>query len=93
MAMPERIQLKRSKGWRMPPNTVKVDRTTRWGNPYRVGMPGVPDRATAVALFRVRSWKEVCRQHLTQLSLHTSYEARTSPAGVGSQNHAMPMFC
>lgn len=52
MAMPERIQLKRSKGWRMPPNTVKVDRTTRWGNPYRVGMPGVPDRATAVALFR-----------------------------------------
>lgn len=32
--MPERIQLKRTKGWRMPPNTVKVDRTTRWGNPY-----------------------------------------------------------
>ena len=30
--MPERIQLRRTKGWRMPPNTVKVDRTTRWGN-------------------------------------------------------------
>jgi hypothetical protein len=27
-----RVQLKRSKGWRMPANTVKVDRTTRWGN-------------------------------------------------------------
>jgi hypothetical protein len=27
-----RVQLKRSKGWRMPANTVKVDRSTRWGN-------------------------------------------------------------
>lgn len=32
--MPERIQLKHTKGWRMPPNTVKVDRTTKWGNPF-----------------------------------------------------------
>jgi hypothetical protein len=32
--MPARIQLKRTKGWRMPPNTVKVDRTTRFGNPF-----------------------------------------------------------
>lgn len=32
--MPERIQLSRKKGWRMPPNTVKVDRTTKWGNPF-----------------------------------------------------------
>ena len=31
---PCRIQLRRTKGWRMPPNTVKVDRTTRWGNPF-----------------------------------------------------------
>ena len=35
--MPERIQLKRTKGWRMPPGTVKVDRTTRWGNPFVQG--------------------------------------------------------
>lgn len=34
---PVRVQLKRTKGWRMPPNTVKVDRTTRWGNPFCVG--------------------------------------------------------
>ena len=32
--MPERIQLSRKKGWRMPPNTVKVDRSTKWGNPF-----------------------------------------------------------
>jgi len=37
--MTERIQLRRAKGWKMPPNTVKVDRTTKWGNPFRV-QPG-----------------------------------------------------
>lgn len=36
---PARIQLSRAKGWRMPPNTVKVDRTTSYGNPFRVGFP------------------------------------------------------
>ena len=35
--MPQRVQLSRQKGWRMPPNTVKVDRTTKWGNPFVVG--------------------------------------------------------
>lgn len=34
---PQRIQLRRTKGWRMPSNTVKVDRTTKWGNPFVVG--------------------------------------------------------
>jgi hypothetical protein len=31
---PVRVQLSRTKGWRMPPNTVKVDRTSKWGNPF-----------------------------------------------------------
>jgi hypothetical protein len=31
---PQRIQLRRSKGWSMPANTVKVDRTTLFGNPF-----------------------------------------------------------
>ncbi|MDR7232782.1 hypothetical protein J2X45_003892 [Caulobacter sp. BE264] len=29
---PIRVQLRRAKGWRMPDNTVKVDRSTQWGN-------------------------------------------------------------
>lgn len=32
---PKRIQRKRTKGWRMPPNTVYVGRPTLFGNPYR----------------------------------------------------------
>ncbi|MDH5796947.1 MAG: DUF4326 domain-containing protein [Paracoccaceae bacterium] len=49
--MPERIQLRRAKGWRKPAGAVVVTRGTRWGNPYRVGDPGVPDAATAVRLY------------------------------------------
>ncbi|MBN4081719.1 DUF4326 domain-containing protein [bacterium AH-315-C07] len=33
----KRIQRKRTKGWRKPPNTKIVDRTSRWGNPFKVG--------------------------------------------------------
>lgn len=32
--MPERIQRQRTKGWRMPPNTVCVTRPGKWGNPF-----------------------------------------------------------
>lgn len=34
---PKRIQRKRAKGWRMPPNTVSVTRPGKWGNPFIVG--------------------------------------------------------
>jgi hypothetical protein len=47
--MPTRVQLSRAKGWRMPENTVKVDRTTKWGNPFTVGVAGT--RARCVQLF------------------------------------------
>lgn len=33
----ERIQLRRTKGWRKPDNTVVVSRPSRWGNPLVVG--------------------------------------------------------
>ena len=36
---PQRIQLRRVKGWKMPPNTVSVARPHKWGNPYRIGVP------------------------------------------------------
>lgn len=35
-ASPKRIQRKRTKGWRLPPNTVAVTRPGRFGNPYRI---------------------------------------------------------
>ena len=32
---PKRVQLRRTKGWRLPAGTVVVSRPTRWGNPLR----------------------------------------------------------
>ena len=32
--MPQRLQRKRTKGWRMPEGAVYVGRPTKWGNPY-----------------------------------------------------------
>ena len=47
----------------MPPNTLKIDRSTRWGNPFRIGHSAVhpvtrkviqvPNADVAVALFAI----------------------------------------
>lgn len=37
MSAPHRVQLRRTKGWRKPENTIVVARPSRWGNPYLVG--------------------------------------------------------
>lgn len=34
--MPQRIQLKRTRGWHMPPNTRSVARPSKYGNPVRI---------------------------------------------------------
>ncbi len=47
--IPQRIQLSRAKGWRMPTDTVKVDRSTYFGNPFPVDCYG---QERAVDLFR-----------------------------------------
>jgi len=44
--MPQRIQRKRTKGWRMPEGAVYVGRPTIWGNPFTH-----PDPAKAVAAY------------------------------------------
>jgi hypothetical protein len=58
---PKRIQLSRRRGWRMPSDTAKIDRSTKWGNPFKVGRDAVhPEsgitvsvgsKETAIALF------------------------------------------
>ncbi len=45
---PQRIQLRRTRGWRKPPGAVVVARPTRWGNPFPVAEHG---RAEAVGLY------------------------------------------
>jgi hypothetical protein len=60
MTAPQRIQLRRTRGWRLPAGAVVVARPTRWGNPYRVapateaGGVKLPEvtAETAVRLYR-----------------------------------------
>lgn len=51
---PKRIQRKRTKGWKMPENTVYVGRPTKYGNPWTVGRQGISVKtsAEAVELFK-----------------------------------------
>lgn len=56
--VPHRVQLRRAKGWRMPPGTKKVDRTTIFGNPFVVGKDGTAARC--VELFRHLMAGKVC---------------------------------
>jgi hypothetical protein len=44
---PRRVQLSRARGWRMPAGTVKVDRTTLFGNPFAIADWG-HDRAVSL---------------------------------------------
>jgi hypothetical protein len=53
----QRIQRKRTKGWRMPEGAVYVGRPSRWGNPWTIGhtdpWSGEPmSPGAAVAAFR-----------------------------------------
>lgn len=69
--MPKRIQLQRTKGWRLPHGAVKVDRSTEWGNPFRVGLVACGCRSSGecshnsfrreTAAEAVRSFREIPR--------------------------------
>lgn len=49
MTHPQRIQLRRTKGWRKPAGAIVVSRPSKWGNPFSVSEYG---RAEAIRLYR-----------------------------------------
>lgn len=57
--MPERIQRKRSKGWKMPTDTVYVGRGSRWGNPFVIGKDGT----AAECVEKYADWLMPYRHH------------------------------
>jgi hypothetical protein len=48
--MPKRLQQKRTKGWRKPPNSVVISRPSKWGNPFKID--AAHDRSAVVAKFK-----------------------------------------
>lgn len=73
MGEPRRVQLSRRKGWRMPENTVKVDRTTKWGNPFKVGEDGTA--AECVELYRLLLSGYVCLSGTASIELQNKSRA------------------
>ena len=53
--MPIRIQRRRTRGWKMPPNTVYVGRPTKWASPFRIG----PNMTAAKAVQAYARWLEM----------------------------------
>lgn len=46
---PKRIQRKRTRGWKMPANTIYVGRPTKWGNPFTLEI----GRDKAIRLYKL----------------------------------------
>lgn len=68
---PQRIQLRRTKGWRKPPGAVVVSRPSKWGNPFALGSPSGLVREPAIA-HPEQPWE---------------YEGRCSAAGMRHDYH------
>lgn len=60
MSKPKRIQRKRTKGWKMPPNTIYVGRPTKWGNIFKVGKDGNAEECVVLYMERMigNIWNE-----------------------------------
>jgi Domain of unknown function (DUF4326) len=58
---PVRIQLARERGWKMPPNTIRVDRTSKFGNPFSIDRYGHQE---ALALHRSWITGELSDEHI-----------------------------
>ncbi len=62
MSAPRRIQLRRTKGWRKPPEAVVVARPTKWGNPFTIdacleaGFASDTERAREICVEAFRDW-------------------------------------
>ncbi len=60
--MPKRIRRERSRGWRMPKNSVYVGRPTKWGNPFRVVEVSWSKRSAAfLQAFKIALGPFLCR--------------------------------
>lgn len=62
MSGPERVQLSRKKGWKLPPNTVVVARPTKWGNPFKSSDHGGGYFGNSVAVKLFECWLEEAAQ-------------------------------
>lgn len=66
---PQRIQRRRTKGWRMPEGAVYVGRGSKWGNPWKV----TQGNASVSGRFIVHN---IVQPHLTSMAFTDRAEAQ-----------------
>jgi hypothetical protein len=87
--MPNRVQRKRVKGWRMPPNTVYVGRGSIWGNPFRIGdhwRHGAGRVETGNLSFNTQLLKAFGDRNLTQEDCVLAYRIYLDYAGIAHRD-------
>jgi hypothetical protein len=89
---PIRLQRKRTKGFRLPTNTVCVDRSTKWGNPFRIGehwRHGACRIDTGNVAFNTQLLKAFGDRKLTREDCVLAYRILLNYAGLpqGSDHH------
>jgi hypothetical protein len=100
VSAPQRIQLRRTKGWRKPPGVVVVARPSKWGNPFRPGDRVTPDHpawgavAPAHAVWNYRSrpfgWQDFTVADVAQaVEMYRTYVGRTVVSGYSLAQRAV----
>jgi hypothetical protein len=84
----KRIQRKRIKGWKMPPNTVYVGRPSKWGNPY--SMKDGLTRQEAVDLYEnwIKEEIAIAPENLTEIKAELAGKDLACWCAVGGPCHA-----
>lgn len=93
---PQRIQRKRSKGWRMPPNTVYVGRGSIFGNPFKIGehwRVGAGRITTGNVAFNTQMLSAFGDRPLTQADCVKAYEIYLDYAGIPWNEWYYPAPC
>lgn len=83
MVIPHRVQRKRTRGFKLPSNTVSVTRGTKFGNPFKVGesLKMVQDQIISYSdLTEAEIWDDVITQEIAvrlfKTYLHWTYTGR-----------------
>ena len=72
--MPERIQRRRTRGWKMPPNTVSVTRPGKFGNPFSVKVYGLDVSLELFANAVKGEWTRKPVEHLPAAEADATYQ-------------------
>jgi hypothetical protein len=90
---PRRVQRKRTKGWKMPGNTVYVGRGSVWGNPFKEGehwRHGALRISTGNVAFNTQLLKAFGDRKMTRDDCVTAYRIYLDYAGIPSREGRWP---